>query len=120
MTARPDEVVALPDLPRHKHAFCDPEGEQPDILVYTADQMRAYAESALQSANARLALAEAERDVWLKRSQKQADALAAVLALADEWVSEVGTSDCPTPTMAAVHECAAELRRAAFGENNGR
>lgn len=32
---------AMPPLPPAKHRFCDPEGEDPDILVYSADQMHA-------------------------------------------------------------------------------
>ena len=94
MTARPDEVVAWASF--RDGRIVGLSKERDDDAGLSEGLVR---ESALQSANARLA---------------------AVLALADEWVSEVGASDCPTPTMVAVHECAAELRRAAFGENNGR
>jgi len=35
--------AVLPPLPKHDHAFQDPEGEEPDILVWNAASMRAYA-----------------------------------------------------------------------------
>lgn len=151
MTARPDEVVAWlrpTDAGTDNECLFVCAANDPDSFPVVRD-------SALKSANARLAELEdaltlmehkvitcgvaasypdatlTTRGDYLKWDSPQAQSvrtmrtdlesrLAAVLALADEWVSEVGTSDCPTHTMAVVHECAAELRRAALGENNGR
>lgn len=53
--------ATLPPLPKHDHAFQDPEGEEPDILVWNAASMRAYALAARRAVET-----EAPLEEWRK------------------------------------------------------
>lgn len=64
-------------LPKHDHAFFDPEGEQPDILVWNKDSMWKLWQAALSKASNR----ETDRSIsWIRAVR----ALARELGLADE------------------------------------
>ena len=43
-------MIELPPLPKNDHAFMDPEGDQPDILVWRETSMRAYGEACARAA----------------------------------------------------------------------
>ena len=49
-------TAGLGPMPKHDHAFSDPEGDEPDILVWNAESMRTYA------AQER----DAERERWIE------------------------------------------------------
>ena len=135
ITARPDEVVAY-------MMTCKPYGRPPEFYVTKPDFVPPIStlvplvpKSALQSANARLAELEAERDAalakaaewnriaestreWGRQHLKNYDALTdAVLALADELDRDAAEDKANgVESMSAL--VAAMIRRAAAGEGD--
>lgn len=57
--------AGLGPLPKHDHAFADPEGDEPDILVWRAESVRAYAAAAV--AADRVRIAACLREAWHQR-----------------------------------------------------
>lgn len=53
---------AMPPLPEPDHKFVDMEDEDPDILVWRAEKMHAYAKAYAAPLLARVAKLQAERD----------------------------------------------------------
>lgn len=70
----------LPALPKHNHAFADPEGDAPDLPVWTADSMRAYATAA--------ALAERERCIRIIEAHQVSVGNSAAGEMAAEWTMD--------------------------------
>ena len=115
MTARPDEVVAwieVTDTPYGEGLSFSDAANQP--------RGRYVQESALQSANARLAESEAGRDEWMRGAESMHKRLAAVLALADEWTKRANDliEHHQHGKAAELDSCIDELRRAAAGEGD--